>query len=91
MFMLLHWNKILGVPDLVHRLNATEHIINVLVGHKKMHKILLHVIVNIKLCLDGGITKKNVRPSYNYCNLFLSHNGCQLNKDQLLLTRACSI
>ena len=58
MFMLLHWNKILGVPDLVHRLNATEHIINVLVGHKKMHKILLHVIVNINCVCMVALQKK---------------------------------
>ena len=50
---------VLGVLHLVHLLNAIELIINVLVGHQKTPKLISDMVsMNMKLCFDGCITKK---------------------------------
>ena len=90
--MLLNWNVILRILDLVHQSNVSELVTNVLVGHQKVQKILSHVVVKIKLYFNACITKKQKYKIYVLSPKFVLITKIVINqiKNHLLLTKACS-
>ena len=71
---------------MLHLLYATELIAKVLVGQQKMPKILLDVVGNSKIKINGCMSnKENVYPIHSHLK-----NDFEPNTDELVLINACS-